>query len=406
VRSRAESSSVPCRAEPVAKVLAGLAMMLSAGCQSIGPHRLVSSHEGYNEAVQLVTSREVLLNVVRIRYLDPIQFVSVSAINASFSVTAGANVGGTFAATAAGTAGTNVGFSDSPNITFVPVNGSNAMKSLESPVDLRYLLNYSFDLNEAEEEDFAAAFMAINGAPDREGPAGETFRRRVAALAKLVELGCQLSQRRVVYPRHQPFRAEGVEARAYVDAAINNLYFIDAGDGKLNLASKHVLPGLFVPNPDDPEIIAQLRILDVEPGYEFYFLRPATQLQTPNSMWSGRSDGRVAASIYVIPRSVMSLMGVAAKSVEPPVSHEESGIVPPLAAVPTNSSFKPSMRIRSSPSEPSDEYRIFLRGYWFYIDDRDYTSKRQFSQLVYTYSHALGDKAPSVPTLTLPIGGR
>jgi hypothetical protein len=293
-----------------AMVLTGLTLLLVAGCASVGPSRLVSSHEGYNDAVQLVTSREVLLNIVRLRYLDPIQFVSVSAINASFSVSAGASVGGT--------AGANVGFSDSPTITFVPVNGSAAMKSLESPFNLRYLLNYSFDLNEAREEDIAAAFMAIQNAPDREGPAGETFRRRVTALAKLVELGCELSQRRVLYPRHQPFPADKVSGRAYVEAAVGGLYFVDAGDGKLTLGSKHILPGLSVPNPKDPEVIEQLRILDVEPGYDFYTLRPATQLQIPNSMWTDRSDGRLKASIYVIPRSVMSLMGVVAKSVEPP----------------------------------------------------------------------------------------
>jgi len=387
-------------------VLTGLTLMLVAGCKSIGPGRLVSSHEGYNDAVQLVTSREVLLNVVRLRYLDPIQFVSVSAINASFSVSAGASVGGTFAATTTGTAGANVGYSDSPNITFVPVSGSDAMKSLESPVNLRYVLNYSFDLNQAREEDFAAAFMAINSVPDRDGPAGETFRRRIRALAKLVELGCQLSQRRIIYPRHQPFPADRVNGRAYVEAAVDGLYFVDAGDGKLTLGSKHILPGLFVPNPKDPEVIEQLRILDVEPGYDFYTLRPATQLQIPDSMWTDRSDGRLKASIYVIPRSVLSLMGVAAKSVEPPAPHLENGIVPPLAAVPINSSTKSSMRILSSGTEPDDEYRVFHRGYWFYIDDRDATSKRQFSQLVYSYSHSLGDKAPAEPTLTLPIGGR
>ncbi len=116
-------------------------------------------------------------------------------------------------------------------------------------------MNYSFDLNEAREEDFAAAFMAINSAPDRDGPEGETFRRRVRA----------------------------------------------------------------------------------------------------------------------------------------------------LAAVPVNSSLKLSMRVHSSPTEPNDEYRIFLRPY---IDDRDFTSKKQFSQLVNSYSHSLGDKAPPMPTLTLPIGGR
>ncbi len=405
MKNRTESSSArSCRF--LRTVLAGIIVMIATGCQSIGPDRLVSSHEGYNEAVQLVTSREVLINVVRMRYLDPIQFVSVSAINAGFSVSSGANIGGTLGTTGTGTVGANVGFSDSPNITFVPVTGSDAMKSLESPVELRYVLNYSFDLNKAQEEDFAAAFMAINSAPDREGPAGETFRRRVSALAKLVQLGCQLSQRRFLYPRHHPFPSDKVGGRAYVEAAMNHLYFVDAGDGKLTLGSKHIFPGLFVPDPDNPDVKEQLRILDVEPGYEFYTLRPATQLQIPNSMWSDRSDGRLKAAIYVVPRSVMSLLTMASKSVEPPASHKDSGIVPPMAAVPTNSSLKPSMRIHSSESEPTDEYRIFHRGYWFYIDDRDYTSKRQFSQLVYTYSHALGDKAPSVPTLTLPIGGR
>ena len=405
--NRAESSFARGRVDRRAAVLAGLTAMLCAGCgTTIGPQRLVSSHEGYNDAVQLVTAREVLKNVVRIRYLDPIQFVSVSAINASFSVTAGASVGGTFAATTTGTAGANVGFSDSPTITFLPVNGSDAMKSLESPIDLRYMLNYSFDLNQAEVEDFAAAFIAVNSAPDGEGPAGQMFRSRIDALAKLVRLGCRLSQRRVLYPRHQPFPAERIGGRAYVEAAASGLYFVDAGDGKLNLASKHILPGLFVPHPDDPEVIEQLRILDAEPGHDFYFLRPATQLHPPNSLWSKRPDGRLRASIYVIPRSVISLMSVASKSVEPPAAHEDSSIVPPLAAVAVNSSLKLSMRIRSSPTEPDDEYRIFHRGYWFFIEDRDYTGKRQFAQLVYSYSHTLGDKAPSVPTLTLPIGGR
>ena len=114
------------------------------GCSSKGPTRLVSSHEGYNDAVQLVTSREVLKNIVRMRYADPIQFLSVSTINASFSVTSGASIGASGGATnpgGAGAASTNVGgqtgasvgFSDSPTITFAPVHGAGAMKSLESP---------------------------------------------------------------------------------------------------------------------------------------------------------------------------------------------------------------------------------------------------------------------------------
>ena len=63
------------------------------GCASIGPQRLVSSHESYNDAVQLTVTREVLKNVVRARYVDPIQFIAVGCINSSFSVTTSVNAG-------------------------------------------------------------------------------------------------------------------------------------------------------------------------------------------------------------------------------------------------------------------------------------------------------------------------
>jgi hypothetical protein len=381
---------------------------LLSGCSAEGPTRLVSSHESYNDAVHLVTSREVLKNVVRMRYLDPVQFVYVSAINAQFSVSTGANVGTTFGggAAAAGTAGGNVGFSDSPTITFTPVAGADAMRSLESPVDLHLLLNYALERDEPDTVEIASAFVAINNAPDAPGEKGELFRQRVAALQRLMELGCRLSQRTILYPRHEPFSAEQIHARAYVDAAAKNLYFVDVlGDGRLSVASKHVLPGLFVPEPDDPRVIEQLRIIDAEPGIEFYFLRPPSQLQVPNSLWSPNPDGRVAASIYVIPRSVMSLMAAASRTVQTPPDHEKRGIAPPLSAVPTNTSLELPMRIKSSMDEPSDEYRISHRGFWFSIDDKDHASKRIFGQMVYAYSHTLGGKAPAVPTLTLPIGG-
>ncbi len=72
-------------------VLVLLASFLNASCTSFGAEKVVSSHTSYNDSVQLTVSREVLTNIVRSRYLDPMQFLTVSAINAQFSV----NVGGT-----------------------------------------------------------------------------------------------------------------------------------------------------------------------------------------------------------------------------------------------------------------------------------------------------------------------
>ncbi len=385
-----------------------LLLFLLAGCSSQGPQRLVSSHEGYNDAVHLVSSREVLKNVVRMRYLDPPQFISVSAINAQFSVSSGVNVGTTVGGgnAAVGTAGANVGFSDSPTITFTPVAGSDAMKSLETPLELRYMLNYILENADPSRTEIAASLIAINNAPDAPGPKGELFRRRVAALQRLFELGCRLSQRMIFYPRHKPFRAEGIDARAYVNAAAQGLYFVEVGDeGLLSVGSKHINPGLFVPDPDNPEVIEQLKIIDAKPGHDFYWIRPPEQLQVPNSMWTSSADGRVASSIYVVPRSVWSLMNAASRTVQTPPDHERSGVAPPLSEVPTNTSLELPMQIKSSSEEPSDEYRIRHRGYWFYIDDRDYSSRRVFGQLVFSYIHTLGGTAPAVPALTLPISG-
>ena len=63
-----------------------LAGLISTSCASIGAKKLVSTHTAYNDAVQLTVTREVLANIVRTRYADPMQFIQVSSINAQFSV--------------------------------------------------------------------------------------------------------------------------------------------------------------------------------------------------------------------------------------------------------------------------------------------------------------------------------
>ena len=78
----------------VPNIVAAVALVaVVAGCESIGPTKLVGTHQGYNDAVQLAESREMLLNIVRLRFGEPIQFLAVTQINAQFSVSAGASAG-------------------------------------------------------------------------------------------------------------------------------------------------------------------------------------------------------------------------------------------------------------------------------------------------------------------------
>ena len=122
--------------------MARCAFLAAAGllgaCASVGPDKVVSTHVAYNEAVQLTVTREVLVNVVRARDSDPMSFLKVEAVNAQFSVTAGATAGagGIGQAGAAAEVGTSVGYSDSPTITFIPQTDAAFDKSMHSPMEV------------------------------------------------------------------------------------------------------------------------------------------------------------------------------------------------------------------------------------------------------------------------------
>ena len=106
-----------------------IVMVAITGCESIGPKKLVDTHQGYNDAVQLAMSREMVLNIVRLRFGDSIQFLEVSQINAAVSVGVSAggdvsNIGG--AGSTVGSLSGSVSYSDSPNLTFTPRDDDQA----------------------------------------------------------------------------------------------------------------------------------------------------------------------------------------------------------------------------------------------------------------------------------------
>ena len=250
-------------------------LLLMPGCGSIGPERLTDSHEGYNDAVQLTISREVLKNIVRKRYSDPMQFIAVSTINAQFSVNAGANIGVSGIGTTgpAGSTGANIGYSESPTITFVPQSDASFNKSIDAPIELQEAMVFLNIVSSFRPDEIGFVVAAVNDAPDRPGRAGLAYRRRIEALARLFENGASLQHFREFYPRHAPIPADRVDGRAYVDAAKADLYFYKAGGGRLNLASKHLGIGLVIPSEATADPRGDLRTLGLRPGKRLYPMR-------------------------------------------------------------------------------------------------------------------------------------
>lgn len=70
-----------------------LFVQLISGC-SVGPQMLQGVYLSYNDRVRATADEELLLNIVRLRYLDTIEFLAINSISAqaSFNVSFGAEI--------------------------------------------------------------------------------------------------------------------------------------------------------------------------------------------------------------------------------------------------------------------------------------------------------------------------
>ena len=123
----------------VAAVVSGLTALLLAGCAQWGGRVLESSHVAFNTSVSQAVDRQMILNLVRLSFDLPTQWMTVASINVNASVGGSANSGGTFRQSGNddGAAGGSVNFSYTPNITFVPRQGEQLSQELMAPIPLR-----------------------------------------------------------------------------------------------------------------------------------------------------------------------------------------------------------------------------------------------------------------------------
>ena len=111
--------------------------------------------------------------------------------------------------------------------------------------------------------------------------------------------------------------------------------------------------------------------------------------------------------IAILTRSMIEITAELAARVEVPAKDvEENRASPGLydKSDPTDDA-RGKVRIQSSTEEPEDAFiTIKYRDYWFYIDDRDYRSKRMFSFLLFLFTLAETGGVKKAPSITIPAG--
>jgi hypothetical protein len=332
------------------------------------------------------------------------QFLSVSAINAQFSVNVGGTAGaGGIGQGASGQASGSIGYSDAPTITYVPQSDAAAYKSLYGSFEVSEVIGFSLSyrfarMNPAWQAlSLRFSFASINGADDFVGGnLSSQYDQRVRAFIRLLQLGASIRQIPEWDFDTSNILKESVAAEDMVAAFRMGLNFVEENDGQyVRLARYRLVPALTLPDPDDPEVIAALNDLGVAVGRTQYVLRPPAH-STP-----GEVD---PYAIWVTPRSMNDAINLAAQCVEVPAEHAH--IVPSLGPEAGESSIS-TLRIRSAREEPVFPYRVQHRGYWFYVDDTDLGSKVFLEAMVAAYSSRVGSKRAedAPPQVVLPVGG-
>jgi hypothetical protein len=119
-------------------------------------------------------------------------------------------------------------------------------------------------------------------------------------------------------------------------------------------------------------------------------------------------EGRYALQIE--PRSLMGAMFYLSHAIRVPLEHQEAGLAV-MTADETGALFDWTQMtgdllcVKCSTHRPAcAAVAVKYRRYWFYIDDRDHSSKATFSLLMQLFELQAGGGAGHGPVLTLPVG--
>src|SRR5512143_2672904 len=112
-------------------------LLVLSGCTGIGPTTISRDRFDYTAAISESWKRQMLFNMVKIRYGDAPVFLEVSSVISQYQIAAQINLGATVTQhpwTAAETLGGMGQYVDRPTITYSPIMGDKFARSLMSPI--------------------------------------------------------------------------------------------------------------------------------------------------------------------------------------------------------------------------------------------------------------------------------
>lgn len=389
---------------PKGLLVLAAALALSA-CALRGPDAARASRLEYNEAVQVSSQRELLLNLVRLRYLDAPEFLGISGISTQMEF----KLGGTISATvgkdegdhdAFATPGASVSYSESPTITFTPRQDDDFAQDLMTPVDLNavYLLTqYQWGLNRVLVL-VARGINSVGGGPQfeiRRSHTDMTLARVAALFSDLESLGLvavSIEHRPVVLSK--PIAASQISVNDFVlaeKAGYSLKYQSDTSGYVLTGASTHYALRVQSAALSNPKYVELAGLLELPPEQKSY------PLSVEDSCCEGGDF-----TLRVHTRSVLEVLSFLSGGVTVPGEH---GSITNTPSDGDGALLRDILRVNTSTERPDSAFlSVPYRGHWFYIDDADTSSRETLALLSALYRLTIDTTATeNLPVLTLPV---
>lgn len=360
-------------------LLYALACLGLAACQSIGAGGIERDRIGFSDAMAASWKRQMLLNIVKLRYFDTPVFIDVSSIVGAYQIEGQASLGSSVLphTTSSGsssktsstlgnylTLGVEGSYLERPTITYAPLTGEKFVAALLKPIPpemvfamigaghpASFILRISLD--------------AIDGFYNRSATLGRT-RSGDAMFDRIVDTLGRIQQAGALGTRTE--KHDG-QTRTWVWFRLGRGADVDA----------------------DIDFIKQQ--LGLKSARNEFLLAADQQNHGPDE-------------IVLLTRSMQQILANLGAGVHVPKEDVAEGRATGVPALPSPASGGgyPFIRVHAGAFAPQDAFAAAnYHGHWFWIDDRDLDSKRTFMFLMIFSSLAETGVVPQTPILTLPV---
>ncbi|NJC88865.1 MAG: hypothetical protein FIB02_10135 [Desulfuromonas sp.] len=344
-----------------------LLLGLFCGCAPIGPPTIARDRFDYTTAIADSWKRQMLLNIVKIRYGDAPVFLEVASIINQYSLET--ELRGTVGWSAPPyldrqEIGATGRYYDRPTVTYNPLTGEKFARNLMTPVAPAAIMSlveggYPIDFV------FRILVHSINGIQNQFGGSARMRRADPEFYTLIEKLRHNQASGNVAL---RVKKTEGQSALVMV--------FRKRDDEAVQAAGREARRILGL-----KEDASDFRVV--------YGSAPA-------------SDDEIA----LLTRSIIEVLSDISSTVEVPAEHVAEKRVPPTMEPEGEGIRGALIRVHYAKEPPGDAFAaVPYRNGWFWIDDRDYQSKKLFSFLMFVMTLTETGGKEGAPIVTISAGG-